>query len=81
VAALHSHLLAVIVDNRLAVENEHLIAGRIKIVVPVFHEFGLNAVCINANVVLLMNFCHFDARLAFVDPNFGVRKAGRKHLH
>ena len=81
VAALHRHLSAVIVYDRFAVENAHLIVGRIKIVIPVFHEFGRNAVCINAYIILFMNLGDFDTRFAFLHPNFGVGKAGRNHLH
>ena len=56
------------VDDRFAIENAHLIVRRIKIVIPIFQEFGRGAVCIDANVVLLMNLGDFDARFAFLTP-------------
>jgi len=57
-----------------------LIAGRIKIVVTVFHELSREAILINADVVLLVNLGDFNCCFALLNPDFRIVRFGEIKL-
>ena len=77
--ALHLDILAVHFDSGFTLVDAKEMVVRVEIVKPGLAESNILAVLRDDNAILRVQLGHLDSGFAFVQPEFGIRQAGRNH--
>src|SRR5579872_343214 len=80
-SALYRDILAGFLYLCLAIKDAQLRLLQIKVIQTGFEQRCFRSLRRNLQIVLGMDLCHLDHRLAFVQLNLRIGKARRNHLH